>query len=134
MNLLQVLVPVLGVVLVVGGYMAYGWLGVAAAVGGIVMWALMHFNRMMQVLRRAANRPIGYLDSAVMFNAKLKAGASLVHVLAMTRSLGERLSGEDAEPEIFRWTDGTQSHVTCEFVNGRLIKWELVRPDQPADS
>jgi hypothetical protein len=52
----------------------------------------------------------------------------------MTRSLGQRLSEEGQSPEIYRWTDGTQSHVTCEFVAGRLMKWELQRPEQKEDT
>uniref|UniRef100_UPI003784B68A SDR family NAD(P)-dependent oxidoreductase n=1 Tax=Piscinibacter sp. TaxID=1903157 RepID=UPI003784B68A len=35
-------------------------------------------------------------DSAVMLNAKLKPGATLLHVIAMTRSIGERLSASCA--------------------------------------
>jgi len=93
-----------------------------------MMWLLLHFTRMMQVLRRAANRPIGYVDSAVMLNAKLKPGMTLLHVVAMTRSLGALQSDKDAQPELFRWTDGSQSHVTCTFVGGKLAHHALFRP------
>jgi hypothetical protein len=128
MNIQKILALFLGAALLVAAWRAYGWAGVALIVSGIVMWVLLHFNRLMKVLRRAAERPIGYVDSAVMFNAKLKAGVNLLHVLAMTRALGERLSPEDEQPEIFRWTDGAQSRVTCEFNNGKLVKWTLFRP------
>jgi hypothetical protein len=128
MNLRTIFVP-LGVVgLIVFGFVAYGWAGVAAVVGGLVMWGLLHFTRLMTVMKKAANRPMGYVGSAVMLNARLRAGANLMHVVAMTQSLGEQLSAADTEPEIYRWTDGTQSHVTCEFRHGKLVKWELVRP------
>ena len=127
-------VPLLGVALVALAYRSYGWAGVAVVLTAIVMWALLHFNRMMQVLKRAANRPVGYVDSAVMLNAKLRPGATLLHVVAMTSALGELLSVKDAQPEVFRWTDGTRSHVTCEFVGGKLLKWELVRPGAGADT
>jgi hypothetical protein len=128
MNFQKILVPVLGVVLIGVAWRSYGWAGVALVAGAIVMWLLLHFNRLMQTLRRAANRPIGYVDSAVMLNAKLRPGVNLLHVVAMTRSLGELLSPKDQQPEIFRWTDTTDSHVTCEFQDGRLMKWEMVRP------
>ncbi|HMA09667.1 MAG TPA: glycerate kinase [Ramlibacter sp.] len=131
MNFQKFIVPVLGVVLVAAGWRAYGWGGVVAVVGGLVMWALLHVNRITRVLGRAADAPLGYVASAVMLNAKLKPGVNLLHVLAMTRSLGERLSEVDAEPEIFRWTDGGASSVTAEFTNGRLVKWTLVRPSEP---
>lgn len=134
MNLRNIFVPagVIGLVLV--GYASAGWPGVAAVVGGLVMWALLHFTRLMNVMKKAANRPMGYVSSAVMLNARLKPGVNLMHVMAMTQSLGERLSAENAQPEVYRWTDGTQSHVTCEFANGRLQKWTLERPQAEAEA
>ena len=127
-NLRNILVP-LGVLALVGfGFKSYGWAGVAAVGGGVLMWALLHFTRLMNVMKKAANRPMGYVGSAVMLNARLKPGVNLMHVMAMTQSLGERLSPADTDPEIYRWTDGTQSHVTCEFIHGRLQKWTLERP------
>jgi hypothetical protein len=128
MNFQKILVPVAGVAAVVLAYRLYGWAGVAAVATGLVMWLLLHFNRMMQVLKRAANRPIGYVDSAVMLNAKLRPGMTLLHVVAMTRALGQLQSAKNAQPEVFRWTDGTQSHVTCTFVGGKLAHHELWRP------
>ena len=134
MNLRNIFVPagVIGLVLV--GYASAGWPGVAAVVGGLVMWALLHFTRLMNVMKKAANRPMGYVGSAVMLNARLKPGVNLMHAMAMTQSLGERLSPADTDPEIYRWTDGTQSHVTCEFANGRLQKWTLERPQAEAEA
>lgn len=131
MNWQKIAVPVLGVVVVVIAYRAYGWGGVGLAVGGIVMWMLLHFTRMMKVLQRAAHRPIGHCDSAVMLNAKLRPGVNLLHVVAMTRALGEQLSPKEEQPEVFRWTDGSASSVTCEFRSGKLVKWELFRPADP---
>ena len=128
MNYLKILVPIAGVALVAAAYRAYGWPGVAIVSGGIVMWILLHFTRMMQALKRAANRPIGFVGSAVMLNARLRKGVTLLHVIALTRALGELVSPKDEQPEVFRWTDATESHVTCEFRNGRLVKWELFRP------
>lgn len=132
MNLRNILVPLGLIVLVIAAYQSASWPGVAAVAGGIIMWGLLHFTRLMSIMKKAADRPIGYVGSAVMLNAKLKPKVPLVHVIAMTRSLGQRLSEEGQDPEIYRWTDGTQSHVTCEFVRGRLMKWELQRP-QPND-
>ena len=68
------------------------------------------------------------MGSAVMLNAAAP-GFTLLHVVAMTRALGELISVKDQQPELFRWTDGTQSFVTCEFVGSKLVKWELVRPE-----
>ena len=128
MNLQKIVLPVLGVVLVAVAYRAYGWPGVALVASGILMWMLLHFTRLMKVLQRASHRPVGYCDSAVMLNAKLRPGVNLLHVVAMTRALGEQLSPKDQQPEVFRWTDGSASWVTCEFTYGKLVKWELFRP------
>jgi hypothetical protein len=53
---------------------------------------------------------------------------NLLHVIAMTQALGELVSPKDQQPELWRWKDNSGSHVTCEFVNGRLAKWTLYRP------
>jgi len=128
MRFQKILLPLGGVVLLVAAYRAYGWAGVALVIGALVMWLLLHYNRVMHVLKRAANRPLGFVDSAVMLNAKLTPGVSLLHVMALTRSLGELLSEKDRQPELFRWTDASDSSVTCEFQHGRLVRWELQRP------
>jgi hypothetical protein len=132
MNFQKILVAVLALVLLGAAWRSYGLAGVALIIGGILMWVLLHVNRVVATLKRAADRPVGYVESAVMFNAKLKAGATLLHVLAMTRALGQPLSPEGAQPEIFRWTDTAGSHVTCEFVDGKLAKWQLERPPEAA--
>jgi hypothetical protein len=119
-----------GALLVVAAYRAYEWRGVALIVTGIFFWLMLHFTRLMQALKRAANRPIGYIDSAVMLNAKLKAGSSLLHVVALTKSLGAPQSEKNVQPEIFRWTDNGDSYVDCTFVGGKLASWQLTRPEQ----
>ena len=134
MNFQKILAPILGVILVVAAYRGYGWLGVGLVVTGIVTWMLLHFTRLMRVLQKASDRPLGWVDSAVMLNAKLKPGVNLLHVMAMTRSIGEQLSEKDTDPEVYRWTDGSASHVTCTFAKGRLVKWELFRPQVPDEA
>ena len=134
MNLRKIFIPLGIVALVIAAYRAYGLQGILTVSGGLVMWGLLHFTRLMNVMKKAANRPMGYVGSAVMLNARLKPGVNLMHVMAMTQSLGERLSAENAQPEVYRWTDGTQSHVTCEFANGRLQRWTLERPQAEAEA
>ena len=122
---------------IIGGaalaYRSYGWQGLVVVASVLVFGILLHFSRMMQVLKRAANRPVGYVDSAVMLNAKIKPGATLLHVVAMTRSLGLLKSVKGAQPEVFEWTDGSQSVVTCTFVGGKLASHALTRPDVTTD-
>ena len=66
MNLRNILVPVGAVALIGFGFTAYGWPGVAAVAGGLVMWALLHFTRLVTVMKKAANRPIGYVANDYM--------------------------------------------------------------------
>lgn len=128
MNFQRIWVPAIGLALVLLGYRFYGWAGVMAAATALVMWLLLHVNRAMQVLRRAAGRPIGHVESAVMLNARLQRGMTLLHVLAMTRALGQRKSAKGAQPEVFCWTDAAQSRVTGTFVGGKPARHELWRP------
>jgi hypothetical protein len=133
MNFSKILIPIGVVLFVAGAWHQYQWQGVAVAIGAVVMWILLHFTRMVTVLSRAANRPVGHVGSAVMMNAKLKKGINLMHVIAMTKSLGERMSEEKVQPEVFKWADTGDSFVTCTFKDGKLIDWTLTRPD-PAES
>ena len=135
MNVRQVLVLAIGIAMIALAYRAYGWPGIAVATGGIVMWVLLNFTRTVTILQRAARQPIGHVASAVMLNVKLKPRATLLHTIALTRSLGELQSPKETQPEIYRWTDAGGSHVTCEFDHGRLARWQLVRPqaeEEPA--
>jgi hypothetical protein len=131
MNFTRILTLTAIAILTVGAWQAFGWPGIALAVGGIVMWVLLHFTRLLTILKKAADRPIGHVASAVMLNAKLRKGATLMHVVAMTRALGKLESDKDAQPEVYRWTDTGQSSVTCTFVGGKLTEWALQRPEQP---
>ena len=132
MNVQKFVVPALAAVGVVLGWQYWGWAGVALAVGALVMWILLHFTRTMQVLRRAADRPLGYVDSAVMLNARLQRGMSLLHVIGLTRALGQQQGTAGSDPEIYRWRDASESYVEAQFRNGKLSEWALVRPPQDA--
>jgi len=129
----KILTPLIGLVLLGVAYRTYGWAGVALVGGVLVMFLLLTFNRAMQVLRRAGDAPIGYVASAVMLNAKLKPKVSLMHVMALTRALGELRTVKNEQPEIYRWTDTGGSWVEATFVEGKLTEWKLVRPEVAAD-
>ncbi|OJU90359.1 MAG: glycerate kinase [Burkholderiales bacterium 66-5] len=108
-------------------WLAWGWPGLLAGVGAALLWLLLHFTRLMQVMRRAADRPVGSVASAVMLNARLAPGVNLLHVVALTRSLGERLGAEGASTETYAWRDASDAQVRCEFEDGRLVRWQLLR-------
>jgi hypothetical protein len=128
MTFKRILIPLLCAVLLVLAWQSQGWAGVALVAGLLVMWLLLHVTRLMTVFKRAANRPVGYVDSAVMLNAKLKVGMPMIHVLALTRSLGELKSEAGAQPELYRWCDNGDSHVDCQFQDGRVTTWMMHRP------
>ena len=102
MNWQRILIPLIGVAVAFVAWRNYGWSGVAFVVTGIVMWMLLHFTRMMKVLQRASQRPVGFCDSAVMLNARLRPGVNLLHVLALTRAVGELVSPKEQQPEVYR--------------------------------
>ena len=117
-----------------GAWRAGGWPGLALLGSGLLLWLMLYYTRIMTIMKRAADRPIGYVGSAVMLNAKLKRGQPLLTVLALTRALGQRLSGEGAEPEVYRWRDPGESHVTAEFEGGRLARWQRERPAEAPEA
>jgi hypothetical protein len=117
-----------GIALVLAAYRAYEWRGVALVATGLVFWIMLHFTRLVQALKRAADRPVGYIGSAVMLSSKLQKGWSLLHLVALTKSLGALQTEKEVQPEVFRWTDNGGSYVDCTFVGGKLANWQLVRP------
>jgi hypothetical protein len=130
-NARNALVPLIAVAGAIAGWYYAGWGGVALAASALVMVVLIHLSRMLQVLRRAAQNPKGHVGSAVMLNTKLRPRVNLLHVIAMTGSLGDALTPEGQDPEMFRWSDDSGASVTCEFRAGRLVRWELARAAQP---
>src|SRR5690606_29472403 len=84
---------------------AWGWPGLVAGAGAGLLWLLLHFTRLMHVMRRAAGRPMGSVASAVMLHTRLRSGLGLLQVVAITQSLGERLGPEGGEPEAWLWRD-----------------------------
>lgn len=119
----------IGLLLLAAAWRLYGWRGLVAVVSGLAFWAMLNVTRVLLVLKRAARSPVGYVGSAVMLHAKLKPGLALLDVMALTGSLGEALSAKDDQPQILRWTDDGESHVSCEFREGRLASWQLLRPE-----
>ena len=122
------LAPVALVLLMSWAWQSAGWQGIALAVTGFVMWLLMHFTNVVVVMRRARNNPVGYVSSVIMLNARLKEGMTHLHVVGLTRSLGERLSPADEEPEVFLWKDSSDNRLTATFVGGKLQGWDFKRP------
>jgi hypothetical protein len=109
------------------GWFAYGARGVALAVTLIAFWLLLQFNRLVRVMRNAADSPLGHVDNAVMLHAKLHTGLPMAGVVALTKSLGRRA---DDSSEVYTWTDAGGASVSITFADGRCGSWVLAR--QPA--
>jgi hypothetical protein len=128
MNYRKIGTIVLALILLAWATQIGGWRGFALALSAGVMWLLLGAFRFVRVMQRASQRPVGFVDSAVMFNAKLQTDMPLMHITAMTRALGKLESDPNSEPEIYTWTDDSGSQVRCFFEQGRLKSWNLSRP------
>ena len=126
--------PALGIALALAafaaGYVGYGWRGLLLAASLTAFWLLLQASRLIRAMRAAAEAPIGQVGSAVMLNAKLRAGMKLSELIPLTRSLGRKLS---AEPEIFEWADAGGIRVEVVLDSGQVTRWTLLRPAE-ADS
>jgi len=120
--------PVLGWILAVAfvglAWWQYGWQGVLFALTACVFWLLLQFNRALRVMRNAAGKPVGHVDSAVMLHSKLRPGLLLMRVVAIARSLGRKVSDD---PERYEWTDASGASVIVVVRDGRCETWELRR-------
>jgi hypothetical protein len=124
----------------VAGWRSYGYSGLALGATLIAFWLVLQFNRSVRILRNAGGAPVGHVDSAVMLNAKLRAGMQMMAVLTLTKSLGRRVdaAGGVAAPagratEVFAWSDGGGAEVIATFRNGRCASWALRRPPETAE-
>jgi hypothetical protein len=113
---------------VAAGYAGYGWPGVALALTVVAFWLLLQFSRALRAMQRAGRQPLGRVESAVMLNAKLHAGMTMLELLPLTGSLAEPVDGLE---ETFRWRDAGGSSVRVEFAGGRLQRWVLERGEAP---
>ena len=120
----------LAALFVAAAWQSYGWQGVLFAITGVVFWLLLQFNRAVRAMKNAAERPLGHVDSAVMLNAKLKAGSTMLEVVTLTRSLGRR--DDAASEDDWTWTDPGGASVHLHFEKARLARWTLDRSGESA--
>ena len=99
------------------GWFAYGWRGLVLALSVVAFWLLLQFSRSLRVLRLAAQRPKGSIDSAVMLQSRLQPGMLMMQVLPLTRSLGEKVADE---PETWLWRDAGGDAVRVALRAGRV--------------
>jgi hypothetical protein len=101
-----------------------GWRGALLAVTVVVFWLLLQFGQAMRTMRRAARSPVGHVTSAIMLNARLQRGMTMMQVLALTQSLGRQLSDT---PPTWAWEDAGGDAVHVVMAGARLDRWTLRR-------
>ena len=113
------------------GWHSYGAAGIAMAASAIVFWLLLQYSQAIRAMRRAADAPIGSVPSAVMLNARLRRGLTMLQLIGLAHSLGRKLEAADGAAdgsEHFEWSDPGGSAVRVRLERGRLASWELQRP------
>ncbi len=118
------------VLLLVAGFQAYQWKGVALSVTLIVFWLVLQFNRTLRVMKNATDLPIGYVDNARALQARLKLHMPLVSVVGFTQSLGKRSAESHGVDETYAWTDPEGRELAISFHHGRIARWYLHVPDE----
>jgi hypothetical protein len=120
----------------------YGWQGLVMAFTVTVFWLLLQFGRALRVMKNATEKPVGHVVSAVMFQTKLLRQMTMLQVVGLTKSLGQKVGQADGTDhtntsnDIWRWTDAAGDSVVLTFTKGKLTMWDLHRADAgevPAD-
>ncbi|MEO7151202.1 MAG: hypothetical protein ABIX46_05755, partial [Burkholderiaceae bacterium] len=73
------------VVALVLGWRLHGVVGLALALSVVVFWLLLQYSQALRAMRRASDAPIGHVDSAVMLNARLRRGLTMLQLIGLTR-------------------------------------------------
>ena len=127
----------LGWLLVAGAFAAsgwsYGWRGLVMAFSVTVFWLLLQFGRALRVMKNATDKPVGHVASAVMFQTKLLRQMTMLQVVGLTKSLGQKVGGRaeldqtNTGNDVWRWSDEAGDSVVLTFNKGKLTTWELQR-------
>ena len=115
----------LAAVFAFASWQGYGWRGLAFAVTAIAFWLLLQFNRVVRAMKNAAEAPLGSVPSAVMFQAGLRRGMTMLQVVSKTKSLGRKLGAGDDD---WAWADDGGRTVSLHFEGGRLLRWAIDSP------
>jgi hypothetical protein len=124
-RLRALLFPALSLALSYAAWRSYGAQGLLLAVLMLSFWLMLHFTKLMRLLRTVARRPMGRVNSATALLARLKPGMAMVDVIRLTLSIGALRTPPDTEPEERHWADDTGQAVSCRFEHGRLASFQL---------
>ncbi len=124
-RLRALLFPAMAVALSYAAWRSYGVPGLLLAVLMLSFWLLLHFTKLMRLLRTVAARPMGRTSDAEALRTRLKPGMAMVDVIRLTLSIGQLRTPPDTEPEERHWLDDTGQAVVCRFEHGRLVSFRL---------
>lgn len=126
------LYPAVALAAIAIGWWSYGIQGLLLAGGIVTFWLLLHFSRLMRLLRAAARRPVGHVSDARLLSLNLRTGMPLMEVIRRTHSLGLQRSPPDQDPQVLEWADEQGYTVSCTFERSRLTAFELLAPANSA--
>jgi hypothetical protein len=111
------------------GWYSYGWQGLLLAFSVIVFWLLLQFSRVLRVLGKAKDAPVGQVASAVMLHTRLRPGMKLMDIIQLTRSLGRKVAEvPERGEESWAWSDAGGVSVEVLMQDGLCASWRLQRP------
>jgi len=129
----SLLFPALVLALSYAGWKSYGWQGLLLALLMSSFWVLLHFTKLMRLLRAAATRPLGEVQDVRALQGRLRPGMPMHEVIRQSACLGKREAGEaNGSTEDFVWHDAQGRTLRLRFDHGRLRRIE--RRDPPATS
>lgn len=115
---------------IIVGWWNYGWRGLVLGLTLVVFWLVLQFNRSVRVMRQAAARPVGQVESVAMLQAQLEHGLQMAEVLRLTGSLGIRQGQRDD----WLWRDGYGHELVVSLRRGVVVRWAVARADEAADA
>lgn len=126
------LFPTLVLALCYAAWRSYGWQGLVLAMLMSSFWVLLHFTKLMRLLRAAAARPKGIVADIPALQRHLRPGMPMHEVVRRTACLGERPADATTD-EVFDWRDAQGRALRLHFEAGRLARMSRVDrdPDEP---
>lgn len=122
------LFPALALTLILAAWRSYGWQGVLLATLMLSFWVLLHFSKILRLLRTAATRPLGHCRDCRALARALKRGMPLYRVVQFTHALGLRQDSADAAVDRFVWHDPQDWQLEVVLWHGRVSEWTLLPP------
>jgi hypothetical protein len=127
------LFPTLFLALCYAAWRSYGWQGLLLATLMSSFWVLLHFTKLLRLLRAAAARPKGMVNDVPALQRQLRPGLPMHEVVRRTACLGERPADATTD-EVFDWQDEQGRRLRLHFRAGRLARIERRDLEDPGSA